>query len=216
MHALKLTHRTVPASDQALGAVIHGFAMAGDHEEAKAFFDSVAEGTFGVPAGPACYNGLVLSYVRRHDWEDAMETYSQMKETHVNPDPTTFHGLLIAAHRLGGNAQVIGLLEEIQSSDASISIEGFLYLFKLFFPELKGTYRSIEELRLALRALGDNYVEKKDDVIDLLRALRKVQAEDARETSEALPEKELKKRREKAWSELLNYVIFYAKQTTLG
>jgi len=173
---------------------------------------------YGVRPGPFCYDGVIQTHLLNEDWENVLQTYSSMKEGGIIPLPVTYQSLISATEILGGSEKVLYLVQDVLDSDASMSVDAYLQAIQILLLARESLSSSakdkltFEDMRLCLRRVVDDKerglpLPFKQDVMDLLRLLRKAEVEESRQVSKHITARQIQHRRKIAWKDLLRKLI---------
>jgi pentatricopeptide repeat protein len=182
--------------------------MAGRSDEAEELFDAMETGGAGdgVKPGLSCYNAILLSRVRSRTWEDALSVYEAMKQSAIEPDPSTVQGVILASYRMGGKEHVQFFLKEMLSSKARLDKGTFELAAKILLPVVKG---NTSDVRKKLREICDQTPSLRSVSLDLMRSIRIAEVEQERQASEVLRIEEIQQKREESWHCAMIHLIDY-------
>jgi pentatricopeptide repeat protein len=194
--------------EDAFGAVVYSFAVAKQPSKARDFLEDMLTGTYGgnVKPGASCYNAAILSYVRAGAWNDVLSLYGTMKESRVKANPTTFNGVLLASHQVGGSSQVQALAEELLSTSAAMGQESCELILDILIPELQNSDTRVDT-RKQLRLLVDQDPAMAQVYLNLNRALHTAETEQSRKPSNGLSAEDIAERRDTAWRDVLRRIL---------
>jgi pentatricopeptide repeat protein len=200
--------------EDAFGAVVYSFAVAEQPSKARKFLEDMLTGTYGdnVKPGASCYNAAILSYVRAGAWNDVLSLYGTMKESRVKANPTTFNGVLLASHQVGGSSQVHALAEELLSTSAALGQESCQLILDILIPELQRSDARVDT-RKQLRLLVDQDPGMSQVYLNLHRALHTAETEQSRKPSNGLSNEDIAQRRDTAWRDVLRIILSCAQAT---
>ena len=196
------------------GAVILSLAHSNRTAEATAFFEDVSWGRFSkdLKPGLACYNGYMLSLMKMKAWGDVLSIQQSMREAGISPDPSTFHGVLIASMRSGGKSVVLSVVEDAVKNGMKINRECIDLIMRGLLSDLNLRANAIPATRETLRALLDERDGLQNEYLDLIRTLRIAELEDSREASYLIRAEQIKVKQECAWQAVLNSLVNLAKK----
>jgi pentatricopeptide repeat protein len=187
---------------------VYSFAVANQPSKARDFLEDMLTGTYGdnIKPGASCYNAAILSYVRAGAWNDVLSLYGTMKESRVKANPTTFNGVLLASHQVGGDSQVQALAEELLSTSAAMGQESCELILDILIPELQQSDTRVDT-RKQLRLLVDQDPAMAQVYLNLNRALHTAETEQSRKPSKSLTAEDIAQRRDKAWRDVLRHIL---------
>ena len=193
---------------------MYSFAVAKQPNKARDFLEDMLTGTYGdnVKPGASCYNAAILSYVRSGAWNDVLSLYGTMKESRVKANPTTFNGVLLASHQVGGSSQVRTLAGELLSTSAAMGQESCELILDILIPELQQSDPKVDT-RKQLRLLVDQDPGMSQVYLNLNRALHTAETEQSRKPSNGLSNEDISQRRDKAWRDVLRIILSCAQAT---
>jgi hypothetical protein len=197
-------------------AVIHSLAMADRHDEAENLFLAMAV----PPPGVKSFDAVLLSHIRSHSWEAAINLYGRMvgEEMDVTPGPQTIRGLLIAHHESGGRPAVLTMLDSLLSSSSSSSSgharmdEGaFRLASKILFQEVGD---SLEDFRQHVREIGERDATLRQASLSLVRSVRVAEIESGRLPTPHQKEEDMARVRDAAWTTATLHLLDLARATS--
>ena len=202
-------------SDELYGAVMNCLVASGRSDEATEMFESLGSevGKVGIKPGLSSYNALLHSKIRAGRWVDALQVFESINNDGLVPDSLAIQGMLISGYHVGGEANVLSLLERIVTTHAKMDQRTFEITVKMLLPDIKGT---TNEIRHALREIGISNPDLKAAAFNLVRAIRMAEVEQHRVASPILPWEEIVLRREKAWRSAMITLINYVKLGKTG
>jgi pentatricopeptide repeat protein len=194
--------------EEAYGAVMHSLVASRRTDEAHDLFKSLErKETPGIARpGPTCFDASLLACLQTGDWDKALELHEKRTESSVPLTPSGFQGALIASFRRGGRGQALKYAEEMLGSNTELDQACCEVSMKILLRDLV-PQSNISDTRGKLRAICEEDSELHSASIALLRSLRIAEAEQKRRVSNALTERELSRRRQKAWREALFHVV---------
>lgn len=200
--------------DVTCGAVILSLAHSNQTVKANAFFEDVSSGRFSkdLKPGLACFNGYMLSLMKMKAWGDVLRLQQLMKDAGITPDPSTFHGILIASMRSGGKSVVLSVVEDAVKNGTKINRVCIDLIMRGLLNDLNLRANTIPATREKLRVLLDERDGLENEYLDLIRNLRIAELEDCREASYLIRAEQIKVKQECAWQAVLNSLINLAKK----
>jgi hypothetical protein len=133
-----------------------------------------------------------------------------MKETKVEPSPSSYHGILLSIARSKGLSETKTFLRDVLVRNGSLNRVSSLLAVKLLIPEVGEGASSLSDLRDKFKLLGEAGEIPREKILSVMRSLRVAELEEQRKPSRGLQQDVITDRRKQAWTnfmeELLGYV----------
>ena len=213
-----------PNSEESYAALLHAYAVAKQHGQARKLLESIQSGELGIHPGPSSYDAYTLACVQSRSWSDLLGAYETMKETEIAPSPTACHGILLATFKIGGKSAARALLEEFLSSGVQLNQASALLAIKIMVPEAscgdsvsnnEGGSFTLSSVRENLRNISeqpDFHSNLQPASLNLIRSLRRCEIEEERRAAGGLAQHTVQDGRRKAWHTVLQHLLDYVKQ----
>jgi len=201
---------TLSYSESAYAAYIHALAVNKRHDEAMSILDTMLESSNddGIQPGISSFTACMLGAMQSEAFEDVIRLNDKMKKVGVQPNTTTFQGILLANARLGKKSDVVKEIESVLSSQTPMDARSFLLCAKYLIPSiLKDGGGDIELIRIFLRKQVEENPHIKHEAMELNKSLKDCLREDQRKPSKMKNKVLIKRERNKLWRVALNDAI---------
>jgi len=159
----------------------------------------------------------MLSAMHSEEFEDVLKLAEKMKEVGVQPNATTFQGILLANARLGDNMGVFSTIGNALESDTPMDLNSFLLSAKHLIPsvvENGGT--DIETMRLYLRKKVEDEPRIANEAMELSRSLKNCLREESRKPSKMKNVVMIQTLKNKHWRKAMKDALELSKVLQVG
>jgi len=166
----------------------------------------------GIRPGISCFTACMLSAMQSGAFDDVIRLHEKMKEVGVQPDATTFQGLLLANARLGNKEGMLKAMESAIDSQTPLDVSSFLLCAKYLIPGiLQGAGTDIEAIRKFLRKQVEENPQVANEAMELNKSLKDCMREDHRKPSKMKNEVTIQQLRNNLWRAALQDAICLSK-----
>jgi len=184
-------------------------------KEALQIIENMLLNVYGDEIVPSasCFTSCMLSAMNTGDWEDVLILFDKMIKAGVEPNYSTFHGVLLAHARLDHDRhKVIDMIDQAIQRRVPMDRKTFQLSANVLFPDLpvKKNF-DIRKLQSHLRTLRKGRAEVGDEALELNRSLGLADREDRRKSSKMKREDRITEDRDKSWRLVLERTLDLAR-----
>lgn len=164
--------------DNLFGAVLQCLILDDRPEEAREIFskmESTEESSFPSPS-VSSFNAMLVSHVRREEWDDAIAIHERMQANNIVLDSQTLRGLILAYSGRDGIEGVRSFLKNALCFQPTVNEQAFLLAARVILPHIGG--KNLDEFRKEVRSLGEATPGLRDSSLKLIVSARTAEVEE--------------------------------------